>query len=93
MVDAVDAPLGPEEIQQLLMHATLVLNFGAAAAKFGVATTQLITELKKLLLKSDHNENPQIVVADAKTDAKIVAITQTTNPEKASEAIKNAMIK
>lgn len=93
MVDAVDAPLGPDEIQQLLMHATVVLNFGAAAAKFGVATTQLVIELKKLLLKSDQHENPLIVVADAKTNAQIVAITQATNPEKAGEAIKDATIK
>lgn len=90
MVDAVDAPLGPDEIHQLLMHATAVLSFGTVAVKFGVAATQLVGELKKLLVQAEPHEKPEIIIVDARTNEKIVAIAQDTNPEKAGETIKDA---
>jgi hypothetical protein len=90
MVDAVDAPLGPDEIQLFLMHATVILKFGAAAVQFGLVTTKLIGELKKLLAKAEPHEKPQIVIVDARTNARLMEITQDTDAEHAGEAIKNA---
>ncbi|WP_095203058.1 hypothetical protein [Mesorhizobium carmichaelinearum] len=90
MVDAVDAPLGPDQIQLILMHATVVLKFGVAAAQFGLVTAQFAGELKKLLTQTEAHEKPRIVIVDAKTSAPVMEITEDTDAEKAGEAIKNA---
>lgn len=63
MVDAVDAPLGPDEIQLFLMHATVVLKFGAAAAQFGLVAAKLAGELKHLLTRTEPHEKPRIVAS------------------------------
>jgi len=85
MVDAVDAPLGPEMIEPLLVHATVVLKFLAAAVGF-------VGAVKTLLPKSER-ENPKIVIVDAKTNTEIVAVTKDTNPEEAAAKIAAAMKK
>jgi hypothetical protein len=85
MVDAVDAPLGPEMIEPLLVHATVVLKFLAASVGF-------VGAVKTLLPKSER-ENPKIVIVDAKTNTEIVAVTKDTNPEEAAAKIVAAMKK
>ena len=85
MVDAVDAPLGPETIAPLLVHATVVLKFLAGAVGF-------VGAVKTLLPKSER-ENPKIVIVDAKTNTEIVAVTKDTNPEEAAAKIAAAMKK
>jgi len=85
MVDAVDSPLGPEMIEPLLVHATVVLKFLAAGAGF-------VGAVKTLLSKSER-ENPKIVIVDAKTNIEIVAVTKDTNPEGAAAKIAAAMKK
>jgi len=90
MVDAVDAPLGPDEIQLFLMHATVVLQFGAAAAQFGLVAAKLAGELKHLLTRTEPHEKPRIVVVDARTNAQVLEITHETDVNKAGKAIENA---
>lgn len=85
MVDAVDSPLGPEMIEPLLVHATVVLKFLAAGVGF-------VGAVKALLSQSEH-ENPKIVIVDAKTNTEIVAVTKDTNPEGAAAKIAAAMKK
>jgi hypothetical protein len=90
MVDAVDSPLGPDEIQTFLLHATVVLKFGAAAAQFGLVGVKLAGELKHLLTRTEPHEKPQIFVVDARTNAQVQEITGETDVDEAGKAIENA---
>lgn len=85
MVDAVDAPLGPEMIEPMLVHATVVLKFLAAAVGFVGAV--------KSLLRNSEREDPKIIIVDAKTNTEIVAVTNDTKPKEAAAKIVAAMKK
>lgn len=90
MVDAVDSPLGPDEIQHILMQATVVLKFAATAVQFGLVSAQLAGELKRLLGRAEAHEKAVIEIRDGRTDAELIRITSDTKVETAGEAIKKA---
>ena len=52
MVDAVDAPLGPEMIEPLLVHATVVLKFLAASVGFVGAVKTLLPKSEREIPRS-----------------------------------------
>jgi hypothetical protein len=71
-VDAVDAPLGPEEIKAILQVVTLAFKTGAAALVFFKA-------LLEILKKTSAPAPVKVEIREGRTNRHIATIDTTTN--------------
>lgn len=81
--DAVDAPLGPEEIKLLFEFATVSLTLGAATIQF---VSALIDSLKKSETAKEHH----IYILDGRTNSPIAEIDEETSAEEVAKVLEDS---
>lgn len=84
LADAVDAPLGPDEVKLLLEFLTVSLGLGAATLQFIEAMVSLMKKVEPpaptpapVVLPP-----PQIIILDGRTNREIVRIDENTDAAK-----------
>ncbi|MGH0297812.1 hypothetical protein [Sinorhizobium meliloti] len=80
LADAVDAPMGPDELKLLLEFITVGISLGAASLK-------LIESILSLLKKSEKAPTHEIIFLDGLTNQEILRIDENTNAANAAQQL------
>lgn len=82
LADAVDAPLGPDEVKLLLEFLTVSLGLGAATLQFIEAMVSLMKTVEPPPPAPTPLPPPQIIILDGRSNREIVRIDGNTDAAK-----------